>query len=359
MLTSIWYVYGGDVPLVTYSYDNGSFPRMERTDASLVLSYAKEELENALTVLPFQLGSKTSLYYGKEGKDWQGILLNKLSVYAILAHIAAWEGNYLNAETYAAYIMDNASRVEAKYIGVADLTSSQGLFLTNSDWRVSRIVGLTFDHNESEASQNGHLEELTLAAPLVQKSTPDIYVSKDSLFSIFNNVDDQRFGIDSKSGKYYTSYVHNVESQYPIFSKIKVIQNGNPTTNDYAIFGSALVFSRLEDITLLRAEALCAINQPEQALVHLNTIRTARGMSAVSYKKDFNSDKSKVIQAVFEERRKELMGEGWRWYDRIRQEKLLNNDTKLRKLINEGGIYWPIDQDILTNSMIEQNTYWQ
>lgn len=65
---------------------------MERTDASLVLSYAKEELENALTVLPFQLGSKTSLYYGKEGKDWQGILLNKLSVYAILAHIAAWEG---------------------------------------------------------------------------------------------------------------------------------------------------------------------------------------------------------------------------------------------------------------------------
>ena len=354
-MVRIW----GDVPLVTYSYDNGSFPRMERTDASLVLSYAKEELENALTVLPFQLGSKTSLYYGKEGKDWQGILLNKLSVYAILAHIAAWEGNYLNAETYAAYIMDNASRVEAKYIGVADLTSSQGLFLTNSDWRVSRIVGLTFDHNESEASQNGHLEELTLAAPLVQKSTPDIYVSKDSLFSIFNNVDDQRFGIDSKSGKYYTSYVHNVESQYPIFSKIKVIQNGNPTTNDYAIFGSALVFSRLEDITLLRAEALCAINQPEQALVHLNTIRTARGMSAVSYKKDFNSDKSKVIQAVFEERRKELMGEGWRWYDRIRQEKLLNNDTKLRKLINEGGIYWPIDQDILTNSMIEQNTYWQ
>ena len=165
-MVRIW----GDVPLVTYSYDNGSFPRMERTDASLVLSYAKEELENALTVLPFQLGSKTSLYYGKEGKDWQGILLNKLSVYAILAHIAAWEGNYLNAETYAAYIMDNASRVEAKYIGVADLTSSQGLFLTNSDWRVSRIVGLTFDHNESEASQNGHLEELTLAAPLVQKA---------------------------------------------------------------------------------------------------------------------------------------------------------------------------------------------
>ena len=30
-MVRIW----GDVPLVTYSYDNGSFPRMERTDASL------------------------------------------------------------------------------------------------------------------------------------------------------------------------------------------------------------------------------------------------------------------------------------------------------------------------------------
>jgi hypothetical protein len=60
-----------------------------------------------------------------------------------------------------------------------------------------------------------------------------------------------------------------------------------------ALYG-ALIYSTV----VLRAEALCAINQPEQALVHLNTIRTARGMSAVSYKKDFNSDKSKVIQAV-------------------------------------------------------------
>ena len=354
-MVRIW----GDVPLITYSYDNGSFPQIERSDASLVLSYVKEELQAAQAVLPFQLGSKNSLYYGKKDKDWQGILLNKLSVYAILAHIAAWEGNYLNAETFAAYVMDNASKVEAKYISVADLTSSKGLFLTNSDWKVSRILGFTFDYNESEASQNGHLEQLTLAAPLIQKSLPDIYVSKENLFSIFDEVDDQRFGINSENGKYYTNYVQNVESQYPVFSKVKVIQNGTPNTNDYAVFGSSLVFSRLEDITLLRAEALCAINRPEQALIHLNTIRTARGLKEVSYKKDFNSDKTKVIQAVFAERRKELMGEGWRWYDRIRQEKLLKNDPALGELISNEGIYWPIDQDILMNTIIKQNSYWQ
>lgn len=354
-MVRIW----GDVPLITYSYDNGSFPQVERTDAHLVLSYVKEELKSALNVLPFKLGTKNSLYYGKEGRDWQGMLLNKLSVYAILAHVAAWEGNYLNAETYAAYIMDNITQIEGKYITVADLTSSKGVFLTNSDWKVARLLGFTFDYNESEATQSGHLEQLTLAAPLVQKSMPDMYVSKDSLFSIFDNLDDERFGINPANGKYYTSYIHNVESQYPVFSKIKVIQNSDATTNDYAVFGSAIVFSRLEDITLLRAEALCAINRPEEALIHLNTIRKARGLNEVSYKKDFDSDKIKVIQAVFAERRRELMGEGWRWYDRIRQEKLLNNDEKLEELISMEGIYWPIDQSIIVNSQINQNSYWQ
>lgn len=354
-MVRIW----GDVPLITHSYDNGSFPEMERTDANLVLSYVKDELMSAIKVLPFELGSKNNLYYGKEGTDWRGILLNKLSVYALLAHVAAWEGNYLNAETYAAYIVNNASLVNAKYINTTDLTASKGLFVTNSDWRGSRLIGFTFAYSESEATQSGHLEQLTLAAPLVQKSIPEMYVSKADIFSIFDEVDDQRFGINPENGKYYTNYIYNIESQYPVFSKIKIIQDGNSTTNDYAVFGSALVFSRLEDITLLRAEALCAINRPEQALLHLNTIRKARGLNEVSYKKDFDSDNSKVIQAVFAERRRELMGEGWRWYDRIRQEKLLKNDAGLQELINKGGIYWPIDPDVLVNSKMKQNSYWQ
>jgi hypothetical protein len=354
-MVRIW----GDVPLITYSYDNGSFPEIARTDAEVVLSFVKNELKSAIKMLPFELGTSSNLYYGRQGSDWRGILLNKLSAYAILAHVSAWEGNYADVETYTTYIMDNATRINARYVSVADLTSTGGIFSTYSDWRSSRLVSFVFPFRDSESTQCGHLEQLTLAAPMVQKSIPDMYISNNLLHSIFNEVDDQRYGIDPKSGKYYTNYINNTESQYPVFSKVKVIQDGEPRNNDYAVFGSVILFSRLEDIVLLRAEALCANNRPEEALEHLNTIREARGLKVVSYRKDFENNKERVIQAVFNERRRELMGEGWRWYDLIREQKLLKKDPALEELIIKGGIYWPVDEDIFINSLISQNSYWQ
>lgn len=354
-MVRIW----GDVPLVTYSYDNGSFPEMERTEAEAVLNFVKNELKSAINVLPFELGTSVSRYYGRQGSDWRGILLNKLSAYAILAHVSAWEGNYADVETYTTYIMDHATTINARYISVADLTSPTGIFATNSGWRSSRLVSFVFPFSDSESTQSGHLEQLTLAAPLVQKNVPDIYISNNLLLSIFNEVDDQRFGINPENGKYYTNYVHNTESQYPIFSKIKVIQDGQPRNNDYAVFGSAILFSRLEDIMLLRAEALCANNRPEEAIKHLNTIRKSRGLETVSYRKDFENNRERLIQAVFTERRRELMGEGWRWYDSIREQKLLRNNFYLDELIDQGGIYWPVDEDLFVNPLILQNSYWQ
>ncbi len=66
-MVRIW----GDVPLVTYSYDNGTFPSMPRTDAQTVLSYAKAELLTTIEDLPYQYGTQTNLYYGSYGAQWQ------------------------------------------------------------------------------------------------------------------------------------------------------------------------------------------------------------------------------------------------------------------------------------------------
>ncbi|ULT28104.1 RagB/SusD family nutrient uptake outer membrane protein [Sphingobacterium sp. E70] len=60
------------------------------------------------------------------------------------------------------------------------------------------------------------------------------------------------------------------------------------------------------------------------------------------------------------ERRRELMGEGWRWYDQIRLAKIKKNNPRLNALIENGGIYWPISSDVLErNSKLEQNSYWK
>lgn len=354
-MVRIW----GDVPLVTHSYDNGEFPEIGRTSSGDVLTFVKNELRSAIHTLPFELGTSSNQYYGKQGSEWRGILLNKISAYVILAHIAAWEGNYVDVETYTTFIMDNADEINARYINIDDLTSSTGIFYTNSNWRSSRLVSFTFPFSESESTQSGHIEQLTLADPVVQKSRPDIYISKDKLLSIFDEIDDYRLGFDPETGKYYTNYIHNLESQYPVFSKIKVIQDGSPRDNNYAVFGSALIFSRLEEVTLLRAEALAANNRPEEALQYLNIIRESRGLRSFSFKKDLNEERDNVIQAVFDERQRELMGEGWRWWDMIREQKLLDNNPQMDQLINQKGIYWPISNKVFINTSITQNSYWK
>ncbi|MCS2262266.1 RagB/SusD family nutrient uptake outer membrane protein [Bacteroides thetaiotaomicron] len=354
-MVRIW----GDVPLVTYSYDNGTFPSMPRTDAQTVLSYAKAELLTAIKDLPYQYGTQTNLYYGSYGAQWQGKLFNKLSAYSVLAHICAWQGNYAEAETYSSFILDHASEINAKYTSIADLTSETGLFYSNASVKGSRILGFNFAHNDNEATQSGHLEQLTLAYPLVQKSYPEIYISKDSLFSIFTNFDDLRFGIIDTI-KYSSYYVQNLNEETPVFSKIKIIQDGSAKDNDFGVFGSSIVFTRLEDITLLRAEALCALNRSTEAVSYLNMIRTNRGLREVSFKKDFGNNRESLIAEIFEERRRELMGEGWRWYDLVRRQKLMKDNEAFLRLISSGGIYWPVSEDIITaNSQIEQNEFWK
>lgn len=78
------------------------------------------------------------------------------------------------------------------------------------------------------------------------------------------------------------------------------------------------------------------------------------------FKKDFGNNRESLIAEIFEERRRELMGEGWRWYDLVRRQKLMKDNEAFLRLISSGGIYWPVSEDIITaNSQIEQNEFWK
>ena len=235
-----------------------------------------------------------------------GKLFNKLSAYSVLAHICAWQGNYAEAETYSAFIIDHASEINAKYTSIADLTSETGLFYSNASVKGSRILGFNFAHNDNEATQSGHLEH-TLAYPLVQKR--NIRFKGQLIFRFLPILMTCGLGIIDTI-KYSSYYVQNLNEETPVFSKIKIIQDGSAKDNDFGVFGSSIVFTRLEDITLLRAEALCALNRSTEAVSYLNMIRTNRGLREVSFKKDFGNNRESLIAEIFEERRRELMGEG-------------------------------------------------
>ncbi|MBP3943003.1 RagB/SusD family nutrient uptake outer membrane protein [Sphingobacteriaceae bacterium WQ 2009] len=347
-MVRIW----GDVPLLTKSFDDGQFIERPRTDQAAVLAFAESELVKAAQDLPFGYAEYPQTYYGEEYSRWRAVLFTKLSAYSILAHIAAWQGKYVDTDVYAKYVLDNYPKSALVYSSTSNLTSATGIFSTEQER--SQLAAFTFTYKLGEATSSGHIESLTLASPLVSRKMPDIYVPKDSISKIFPDPNDTRFGVDTISGLTRTNYFTNYAGEIPIFSKIKVIRDG-VSDGSYAIFGSNLIFTRLEEITLLRAEALAALGMRDDSMRLLNIIRANRGISLYN-----QTSTQHIIDAIFEERRRELMGEGWRWYDQIRYNKIRQEDPMFNKLIKDQGILWPISSEVLKkNSLLVQNTYWK
>ena len=359
-IARIW----GDAPLVTISYDNGSFPDIPQSQQSEILEYVKQELISVANILPFKFGSSNSQYYRQNADYWHGKLMNKVSVYALLAHVSAMQSRYSDVETYTSFVLSNQTNIGVsaanEYITVANLVSPTGYFCgSTTTFAANRYLSFNFMHANNETTATGHLEEWTLAKPYTSKSVPEIYLSRDTLMSMFDDTNDLRFHFDPEGEKYSTDGFIDMNSQFPIFKKVNVIQDGASKDGDYAVFGSSVSLTRNEDMALLRAEALAVLNKSSESLILLNTLRAQRGLAALSMKNDLDNRKDRLIDEIFKERRREFVGEGIAWYDLIRRQKLLNDDRDMQALIDNGGIYWPVSTKVLENNpLINQNSYW-
>ena len=349
-MVRIW----GDVPLILNSHD-GNFENKAREDRLKLYAWIEKEMYDAAQLLPYSYSTNDEQqigdYYNEASSRWNGALVRKLSAYAILAHLSAWQGNYADAAAYSQFVMDNYGKGGAYYLSTSFLTESNGFFFEK---RSEQMFAFPYIWAHVEASFTGHIEELTLASPVVNKSVPDIYMPKEDILKTFNEKKDERFSIDTLGNPNTEAYFRNFNGEYPIFSKIKCIMGGvsDPT---FRIFTSATILTRLEDIALLRAEALAVLGEKTTAIELLNEIRERRGLKP--YAETVNGD---LLDAIFLERKRELMGEGHRWYDMIRREKIKHDNPKLAALIANDGIYWPIAKEILAqNKLIEQNAYWK
>ena len=349
-MVRIW----GDVPLVVSSSE-GSFVNKQREDKGKVLAWAEREMLEAAQLLPYrysvndeqQLGN----YYNEGSGRWDGSLVRKVTAYAILAHLAAWQGDYPNAASYSKFVMDNYPKASVGYITTATLTNGNGFF---NGKNINQLFAFGSVWSHIEGYFTGYIEELTLAAPVVNKNIPEMYMGKESIMSVFNEIKDERFAVDTLGRPSTDVYFTNFNGRYPIFSKIKSIQGGSSDPS-FRLFNSATVLTRLEDITLLRAESLSVLGEEFGAIEMLNAVRERRGLDP--YNRQTNGD---LIDAIFRERQRELMGEGHRWYDLVRFHKIKKSDKVYNNLIDNDGIYWPIAESVLAqNNKLMQNNYWK
>lgn len=362
-MVRIW----GDVPFIISSRD-GSFENVARSDKNAILEFVETEMEAAAKVLPYRYSvndiQQPGNYYGETAGRWQGNLVRKLTAYGVLGHVAAWQGKYADVVKYTNRVLTEYQLAGMDYITTNHLTDRNGFFW---DKRDNHLFAFGFIWGHQESSFTGNIESLALAAPVVNKSVPDIFVPKDSILSIFKETNDARFNIDTTGITHSERYFSNFMGRYPIFSKIKVILAAE-TDPTFRLYSSALVVTRLEDITLLRAEALTVLGENARAIDDLNLIRQRRytvdqmGLESPELWVRYNETlHGPLLDAIFKERRKEFMGEGMYWYDQIRYEKIKQRpNSRLLTLINNGGIYWPINREVLVqNPLLVQNSYWK
>ncbi len=348
-IVRIW----GDAPLITTSIDGG-FESRSRDPQSRLLDFIQQELTAAAAGLPWNYNGQQpeylGTYYDQGGNFWQSRIASKAACYALLAHLYAWRGDYASCEAYARLVYENTTLGNYTFASTASLTAeTSGVFngLNNGV-----IFSLTADANFQESAAKGHLEDWTLAAPLVDKTTPDVYIPADSILKIFNEPNDQRFAI-SASGVVSGGYFQNFANPVPMFSKIKARSFTQEPL--YSNFQSAIIITRYEDIVLLRAEALYYLNDLNNAIVFLNAVRTRRGLA------EFNTTTGgNVLNAILKERQRELLGEGHRWFDLLRNQRAHEFSGMSREQIQQGAGLWPLAQSILTNNGgLQQNSFWK
>ena len=376
-MARIW----GDVPLILSSRD-GTFENKARTDQNAVLSYVQQEMEATALELPYSYSTgdlqQPGDYYNQKSNRWSGQLVTKLAAYAILGQVAAWQGKYVDVIRYTKIVLTDFGKGQIGYTTSTNtLTAANGLFYKAANsTNYNQMFALSFIFDNQDGAFAGNIESLTLADPVVNKNVPDIYVPKDSILSIFKETYDSRFNIDTLGVTHSDAlqiggvrgYFANFLGRYPIFAKIKVIQGGDISDKTFRLFSSSILLTRLEEVVLLRAEAYAVLGETTLAINDLNAVRINRynvdqaGLqnSAGDYTPYSAAQHGPIIEAIFKERQKELMGEGYHWYDRVRYEKIKQNNPQFMALINSGGIYWPISRDILAqNPLLTQNSYWK
>ena len=115
-----------------------------------------------------------------------------------------------------------------------------------------------------------------------------------------------------------------------------------------------LVLYRYADIVLLYAEALNALDRTPEAITELNRTRTRSGENPF-YASDFVSS-DEILDAILEERQKEFVGEGKRWFDLVRCNRWQEVMEPINGMNDERKVLFPIHRDHINQNLnLKQN----
>ena len=279
---------------------------------------------------------------------------------------------------------ENKERKRISIFGVWAILTDTYMMLeeySNADQTVTKMTTYDPDFMAFEPDimtwKKMFTEELNAKAP---DNTPDVdeYTTKEFIFVLHYHMEEvgsngysymyqwftgggNRAGVVSESLR---SKFEEGDARYPIV--VKEYQGGfemrkyilgdiSSTLNKSCQIGYPIY--RFSDMMLLQAEALARMSKWSEALDLVKKIRTRAGIETKSAV-EFNSE-DELIDYILDERQRELVGEGRRWFDLLRTGKWKEVMEPINGMSQAGNEFFPIHYShIDQNPKIVQNPYY-
>lgn len=371
-IAQIW----GDAPI---SPGSESLVALAKKPALEVLEYAADEAKKALG-LPAH--DKMTDAHGRIITSKQ--YASRGVVNTLLAHIYAWMGGLSQDTKYWEQAEYYASQVIDEFSGDYELEDMEGL-ITNvfGKNRYSKETIFCMDNDildDAHIYDNRFIGELPgqelIDYPYINVSPQSLSTNKsqeynrisvntvDTIYPEKNDLRRREFWYNLGNVK-YTMDGKEIVSPYAFINKWR---DYHYQTNEEILGGQGkvpvstdcdYVFWRLADVVLLRAECRARLGKTT-AKDDLDRIRKRAGLDA--YTGDMEPEA--LRKEIFEERRRELFGEGQYYFDIVRngyyRDMLFGKfKTLTDEDVRNGALYTWINSDAFEkNTLMTQNTYW-
>ncbi|MBN1183808.1 MAG: RagB/SusD family nutrient uptake outer membrane protein [Bacteroidales bacterium] len=282
-----------DVPFIlkSYSDDNQSFDYEKSTE-----EYITDHLITDLNYIVDMAFKPDFFEYIEEKKG--RVTVN--AVYALLAEIYLWNDDYQKC-------IETCDKISGIYL--VDGEDYFSLYAGDGN-SIESIFELQFDYtNYNTTNKYGDGKNLYTLTSNNREGNQETDVS-EFLTSLYSVNDLRQTNEDGD----YVTYIPSVTSiwKYEGLSPYDGTRDRVDRTKSRS--DANWIFYRLADIYLMKAEAYAEMDNYTKSLEQLNTIKERADIPAYTN----NTNKTKLLEEILNERAREFVGEGKRWFDLVR-----------------------------------------
>lgn len=334
----------GDVPLQFDPYDQSKKPR---TDMITILDTCIHDLDKSKENLPVSYHDPTN----------RAVRATRGAALTLMSNMYMWKAGFdsTNRASCWQHAADLAKEVmDMKTYELLPYTDFDAVQIVFKGRSKEGIFEFSLNANYGTASHS-LISQWTLHEPYLH-TDPNLYGGFGSEITPRASMIDKMYpqGVPDKRFDLWFDDPYSLQNpQSAMFLKYASVEDAQ--TRD---FDANYIFFRYAGLILLRAEALANLGQSGEAIILLNKIRERAGTPAYT-----GGGGTALADAIFKEREKELMGEGWLWYDLVRTKRVLDpNETSnylTQDEFEKGAWTWPVPSAaIQDNPLIKQTIFW-